>query len=272
MGFRRCWVEMIVPCVALAACGSHSLDIGSNDAGSAGTPDSESMSLPLGPSRDAGGATRQVWIGHLVNRQFPDGSDALTLTLDFAPGGQVTGTLLLGDGALLQPPTDPNVGYPPGNQGIVSLVEGFRYTILVGRLNGTHLTVQFSEYEVWTQWCALQTSYVVQQGNDSGPAQYVGPDIYECVPAPPSGTIGFGPMGCSFGAAADAADSPIDCGKLKLCGGGGRPVCECAASGCQVLSPPSPDTSLDLVLAHATADGTMSGELGDDKVRFTRSQ
>jgi hypothetical protein len=270
MGFRRSWVEMIVSCVALAGCGSHSLDIGSNDAGSAGTVDSESMSLPLGPSPDASGDTRQVWIGHLVDKQFPDGSNALTLTIDFAPGGQVTGTLLLGDGALLQPPTDPNVGYPPGNQGIVSLVEGFRYTILDGGFSGAHLTFQISEYEVWTQWCALQTPYLIWQGSDSGPPESMGPDVYECLPQ--DGGVEFGPTGCNMWNRADGALTPIDCGKLKFCGGPGPEVCQCSASGCRAFPSAGPVASLALVLARTTADGTMSGEFGDDKVHFTRSQ
>jgi hypothetical protein len=273
MGCRRFWVEKIV-CVALTGCAGHSLDVGSNDAGSVATRDSDVMSLPLGPSPDASGVTRQVWIGHLVNHQFANGSNALTMTLDFAPGGEVTGTLLLGDGALLLPPTDPNVGYPPGNQGVISLVEGFPYTILDGTLSGAHLNIQISEYEVWTQWCALQTPYLVEAGNDAGPpGAYVGPDIYNCVPASgPGGTVGFGPMGC-FVAIGDGASSPLDCGKLKLCGGEGRFLaCQCSATGCQVFSPPTPGTSLDLVLARTTADGTMTGEFGDYPAEFTRSQ
>jgi hypothetical protein len=273
MGFWRSWVETTVSCAALAGCGGHSLDVGSNDAGSTEAKDSEPMLLPLGPGPDASGATSQVWIGHLVNHQFANGSDALTMRLDFAPGGQVTGTLLLGDGALLQPPSDPNVGYPQGNQGVISLVEGFPYTILDGTLSGTHLSVQISEYEVWTQWCALQTPYLVQLGNDAGPGGvYVGPDIYACVPeGPVGGTFGFGPMGCEL-ASNDGAISPLDCGKLRLCGGAGPMACQCSATGCQVYSPPTPGTSLDLVLAPSTADGALTGEFGDDPVQFTRSQ
>ncbi len=271
MGFGRSWVEKVV-CVALAGCAGHSLDVGSNDAGSMATRDSEAMLLPLGPVPDASGATKQVWIGHLVNHQFPDGSAALTMTLDFAPGGQVTGTVLLGDGALLRPPTDPNVGYPPGNQGVVSLVEGFPYTILDGTLSGAHLSVQFSEYEVWTQWCALQKPYLVQPGTDAGPASDAGPDIYDCVPAgAPGVTVGFGPMGCVM-VDSDGASSPLDCGKLRLCGGLGPTVCQCSATACRVSTLPTPATSLDLVIARATADGTMTGEFGDYPAEFTRSQ
>jgi hypothetical protein len=265
-------VRIVFSTGVLTGCGGHSLDVGSNDAGPSAAHDSEPILLPLGPSLDASGAMEQVWIGHLVDQQFPDGSDALTLTLDFAPGGQVTGTLLLGDGALLQPPTDPNVGYPPGNQGVITLVEGFPYTILDGVLSDSRLSFQISEYEVWTQWCALQTSYLVQPGNDAGPpSAYIGPDIYGCLPIDPSYEFGYGPMGCLF-ESPDGAFSPIDCGKLNLCGGSGVGVCQCSATGCQVFASANPGPSLDLLLAGTKADGTMSGGFGHYKVQFVRSR
>ncbi|HEY4392953.1 MAG TPA: hypothetical protein VGP64_02775, partial [Polyangia bacterium] len=50
------------------------------------------------------------WDGFAETYTFsPDGSDRVRLTLDAS--GQ--GTLEIGDAALLPPPTDPNVGYPP---------------------------------------------------------------------------------------------------------------------------------------------------------------
>jgi hypothetical protein len=251
-------------CIAIAGCGGHSLDIGSNDGGV--TTDSEVSTLPLGPSLDAGGVTRQVWVGHLENHQFPDGSDTLTMTLDFAPGGQVTGSLLLGNGAILQPPTDPNVGYPPGNTGAVTLVEGFPYTILDGSLNGSQLSFDFSEYEVWTQWCALQTPYLEDPDSDADP-------YYECAQAPPKGgAAAFGSTGCGY-ASADGGITPIDCGKLELCGeGGGSGVCRCTASGCDAFSPTPPGPSLGVDVAKTSAQGTLSGNSGVYQVRFIRIQ
>ena len=216
MRLWRSWVGVLA-CVAIAGCGAHSLDIGSTDAGL--VADVEVSTLPLGPSLDAGGVTAQVWVGHLENHQFPDGSDTLTMTLDFAPGGEVTGSLLLGNGARLQPPTDPNVGYPPGNAGAVTLVEGFAYTILDGILSGSHLGFHFSEYEVWSQWCALQTSYLYDPGSDAGPVP-VAPS-YGCVPVDEDGgALWFAPTGCGQ-LAADGGMSTFDCGKLRLCVGRG---------------------------------------------------
>jgi len=262
MGVRRSWVG-VLSCAAIAGCGGHSLDIGSNDGG--GVADTESPPLlPIGPSPDASSVTEQVWIGHLVNHQLPDGSDALTMTLDFAPGGQVTGSLLFGDGTLLQPPTDPNVGYPPGNTGAATLVEGFPYTILNGILNGSRFTFHVSEYEPWTQWCALQTSYLVASASDSG-----APALYQCIP---NQNTEFGPTGCNFYDPLDGALSPVDCGKLWFCGAPGGGVCQCLATGCGVFSSASPLFSLDLVLAKTTANGTMSGDFGDYQVQLTRSR
>jgi hypothetical protein len=66
--------------------------------------------LPLGPLPDAG-VTKQIWTGHLVKDQFPDGSNTLTRTIDFAPGGQVTGSILLRSSGLWRrvPPVTPKI-------------------------------------------------------------------------------------------------------------------------------------------------------------------
>jgi hypothetical protein len=261
----------LLSCVLVAGCGGHSLDIGSNDGGVVADVAPLPM-LPLGPAPDAGD-TRQVWIGHLDKDQFPDGSNTLTMRIDFAPGGNVTGSIVLGDGPLLAPPTDPNVGYPPGNTGVVTLVEGFPYTIQYGILTASHVALLFLEYEVWTQWCALQTSYSIPTctGNaidcpDAGPSGY-----YDCVPHDGS-EFGFGPTGCGLWDPDAGVELTIDCGKYILCGGNGVTVCQCSATACSMWSSTSPIASLDLVLAGTKATGTLSGLAGNEAVEFTRSQ
>jgi hypothetical protein len=255
-------VAVILSCVVLAGCGDHALDVGSNDAGAA--QDGATFAT-VNPFADASPTAAQVWSGHFENYQLPDGSDALTMTLEFAAGGKVTGSLLLGDGALLQPPSDPSVGYPPGAQfSLADLVEGFPYTILDGSLSGSHLTFQVAEYEVWTTWCALQTSYLTQ-ASDSG-AFGSASDVYECVPAVEKE---IGPTGCFLFDSMTMSMSPIDCGKLALCT---SETCQCSAIGCQVNPSPNPDIVLDLVLAATTADGTTSGTLGSYAVQFTRTR
>jgi hypothetical protein len=261
----RVGVGTVLCCLMVAACDGHSLDVGSNDGGVV-TGSAAMPLLPLGPLPDAN-VTKQVWTGHLVKDQFPDGSNTLTMTIEFGPGGQVTGSILLGNGAILAPPTDPNIGYPPGSTGLVSLVEGFPYAIQNAALEASHLALQFAENEVWTQWCALQTSYPFCP---YGPSCDAG--MYDCL-APPVGSassFGLGPNGCGY-FFPDGSLSAIDCGKAMLCGGGAEGVCQCSVTGCQVRSP-GEFAFLDLVLSDAKANGALSGRFGDYPVQFTRSQ
>lgn len=264
----RFMMGVVLSSVALGGCGGHALDVGSNDAGASGAQGSGAALLPLGPIPDASGVTKEVWTGHLVNQQFLDGSNTLTLTLDFPPGGQVTGTLLLGDGALLQSPTDPNVGYPPGSHGMPTLVEGFPYTVLNASESFSPWRFQISEDEVWVQWCALQTPYLFK-GNDAAVPPY--PDYYECAP-PLDGTVGtvVDSTGCYLENHADGGRSLIECEKLELCQAS---VCQCSAAGCRGNdSPMRPGAWVVLSLAGTMATGTMSGDFGDYSVQFIRSR
>jgi hypothetical protein len=255
--------------LGIVGCGGHSLDIGSNDGGAGAEADSVSL-LPLGPDADT---TTQVWIGRLEKNQFQDGSSRMSMTIDFAPGGLVTGTILLGNGALLAPPTDPNAGYPPGTAGLVTLVEGFPYTLQNGTLQASHLTLQFSLDEVWAQWCSIQTprlaTWGMADGNPPPP-----PDVYDCLGpldgAAPNGSFSVGPTGCGY-ELTDGGTSSVDCAKFMLCGAAGSAVCQCSAAGCRVPES-GPIASLDLVLMITQADGSLSGTFGDYPVRFTRSQ
>ncbi len=260
----RSWIQVILCCVELAGCGGQALDVGSNDGGATRGDEPPPAPDPISDASFATAATREVWSGHLVNHQFTDGSDALTMTLDFAANGTVTGSLLLGSGSILQPPTDPNVGYPPGNLGQVVAVEGFPYTILDGTSIGPHLTFHVAESEVWTQWCALQTSYPVLSF-DGGPAYTRGPNFYSCSPSYPNQSLGFDSSGCYVD------DVPINCGKSNLCMHG---VCQCSATGCQVDTNSGADIALDLdlLLPNTRAAGTITGEFGTYDVRFTRTE
>jgi hypothetical protein len=242
--------------VALAGCGGHALNVGSNDAGAALDVDTGSASID--PFADASPTATQVWVGHFDNHQLPNGSDTLTMTLTFAADGSVTGTLLLGDGSVLQPPTDPDVGYPPGTSFAgVTAIEGFPYTILGGTRSGSHLMFHVDEEEAWTKWCALQTSYLVFS-DDAGPAD----DEYQCLPGEPDG-VGVGPTDCFLGS------EKVDCGKLELCSLGR--ACQCSATGCQVYVTQDFYVSFDLMLTDTKADGSTSGALGSYTVHFTRT-
>jgi hypothetical protein len=251
MSALRSWVVLLA--AAFAGCGAHPLlDVGSRDGGA----------IPTDADPDAGadGGGGPVWIGSLVDAQLPNGSNGLRMMLDVASDDTVKGTLLLGSGSVLRPPTDADGGYPPGVEfpviGGPGFVEGFRYTMIDGNLTGSHLTFRLAEFETWTQWCPLQTQ--------TYPSAIGG---YSCAP---SGSFSMGPDGCSATDPQTMAVVPFDCGKWELCIGMSSP-CQCSATGCQVNPSTQPDTSFDLVLAGDSADGTISGGLGDHRVHFTRT-
>ncbi len=247
-----CLISLVA---AVLGCGGHTLDVGSTDGGSG--------AVDLRGDAGGGGPAGPVWIGTLENAQLSDGSNRLTMTLSIAADGGATGTLLLGDGARLQPPTDPSVGYPPGAQftlgGPLPFFEGFPYTMLDGHRSGSRLTFHLAEVELWTQWCALQTPQRTTPDAQDGGARYA------CTP-------GFGynqdPMGCSV-EDPSGQEIPFDCGKAGLCN---SYACDCSATRCVVSSLPGIGLSFDLTINGATADGTISGELGDHGVHFVRSQ
>jgi hypothetical protein len=256
----RSWLVVVFSGVGLVGCGGHSLNVGSNDGGAALDADTNAASPD--PFADASPTATQVWAGHFADHQLPNGSDALTMTLTFATDGSVTGTLLLGDGSVLQPPTDPNVGYPPGAPfSGVTAVEGFPYTILGGILSGSHLTFHVDEEEAWVKWCALQTSYLVYS-SDAGTGT---DDWYECLP---SEGVEYAPTGCFQFDPVTNQMTPIDCGKLELCSSG---PCQCSATGCQVNGTWESYISLDLTLTDTKADGTTSAAFGRYTVHFIRT-
>ena len=245
-------------CLAvLFGCGGHTLDVGSTDGGPGSTDPRQDPRL-VGPGSP-------VWNGTLENAQLANGSNRLTMTLAVAADGGATGSVLLGDGTLLQPPTDPDVGYPPGVQfpmgGPLGFFEGFRYTILDGRLSGGRLSFHIAQMELWGQWCALQRPYLFYRDPDGGGS-------YGCGPI---GGFSEDPAGgCTLIDPATMKDTPIDCGKAVLCER--NTPCECSATACRGSSSTEPGISFDLTITASTADGTISGELGDHGVHFVRAQ
>lgn len=246
---------------AVVGCGGHTLDIGSTDGGQA--------SADPRPDPVVSASGSPVWHGNLENAQLANGSNRLTMTLAVAPDGTATGSVLLGDGTLLQPPTDPDVGYPPGVQfsigGPFGFFEGFRYTILDGHLNGSTLTFKVAGLELWSQWCTLQRPFLSYRAPDGG-------GDYSCVrPWSLGGNSAGNPAGCTLTDPTSLMSMPIDCGKAQLCWLGNEP-CECSATACRGSSSTEPDITFDLTITGATADGTISGELGDHGVHFVRAQ
>jgi hypothetical protein len=242
---------------ALSACGGHTLDVGSVDGGPGTT-----AIVRLGGDAGLAGP---LWNGTIEKAQLSNGSDRLEMTLSIASDGTATGSLLLGAGALLKPPTNPDVGYPPGVifpivGGPLGFFEGFPYTMIDGRLDGSTLTFHVNEFELWMQWCALQKPVFITRDVDGG-------SVYSCSPY---GSFSISSSSCAYTDPSTGQSTPIDCGKESLCGFDSP--CDCSATACRVANWAGPDLSFDLTINATTADGTMSGLLGDHAVHFVRAQ
>jgi hypothetical protein len=190
-----------------------------------------------------------VWNGYIENYQFDDGSDALSLTID-AAGGHVT----FGTRAAYPPPTDPNVGYPPGymSPGIVPtpFLTGFSYTMLNPSLSSTRIQFSVDRRELWTSWCELQTPI-----EDSA-----NPGNYGCLPNASTAWSQFGPCKLYPG---KPTEMIVDCMKLELCLE--MPICTCAASACDIPPPIEGDIGIDIALNGSHGDGSIVG-IGVDAV------
>ena len=188
-----------------------------------------------------------TWDGYAEAYSFmPDGSDRVRLTI--AANGQ--GTLEVGNAALLPPPTDPNVGYPPGaaangpgpldptSTGV--LTEGFLYPIYAAQVQADRIQLGANPGDLYAAWCSLQTTtYPTYETSFAHPdAGYTStvPGIvdggvvsvfYTCLP---NGGSMFSPTGgCAVGSS-DGGWTPVDCGKLSLCTL--NMACQCTATGC----------------------------------------
>jgi hypothetical protein len=245
----------VLPLVALLGCGAKALDLGGESPDGGG----ESGSDDGGPSAAAMGSPLDgVWTGYLENGSFPSGADGSTMTLNLS-GGVVTGTMVFGSMTPPPPPTDPNVGYPPGasfSNGIPIVGEGFPYTIEMGTFDGSRLRVGVGTREVYKGWCAIQQSFLSANGG------------YTCLMTPAGAdSITTGGTSCYFTNSATQMTVPVDCGKYALCTD--PDVCSCTASGC-TLAPLTVDATFDMQVVGSKADGSAAGAFGDHNAHFTR--
>ncbi len=264
---RRRWVLVgCFACVA-AACGGHTVDLGSSgDGGPSSGDGSSGGGSSGGSSGSSSGSTGSnplsgTYKGYLESFMFPDGSDTVVMTLTFAADSTVMGTIFFGDGPLLAPPTDPSVGYPPGfrDQGSTvpasALLEGFDFTILAGTYTAPRLQLGFDPVQLWTTWCELQTAYPFcncPNGSDGGCPSG---SPYACLPNSATGQSG---LTCNYTPCGDSTPMPIDCGRLALCGGQVM-ACTCTATGCAVATPPQAGITFDMQLNAGALDGSETG-------------
>jgi hypothetical protein len=194
------------------------------------------------------------WDGYAEAYTFtPDGSDRVRLTI--AANGQ--GTLEVGNQTLVAAPTDPNLGYPPGNEDptLIStppLWEGALYPIYGAQVQTNRIQVGIKPNDYYAAWCALQTphAFVGEISFDAGPP---GVEVSGLVPFDggagaadaASGAITY--LACSWpgGGGSGTTDAgttcegdnglsgqevvPVDCGKFALCN---AMVCACTATTC----------------------------------------
>jgi hypothetical protein len=204
------------------------------------------VSLGDGPP-DGGQPATVAWTGYIENFHFDSGSDAIAIQIT-SMSPPLTGTVLLGAGPELPPPSDPDVGYPPGfgqtEQSSANLpYEGFHFTITQGEVSADRIRFHIGQGEIWKDWCALQPPVLID-GSD--------PPRYDCLQNTSASMTGNTCM---------AGEEPIDCGKLVICRI--NHACVCTADSCTARK--GRDVSFDLALvtggAHGSVEGLPSGDL-----------
>jgi hypothetical protein len=240
--------------------------------GKAGTTDNGGTPQDAGDdvaSDDAGSSPLSgTYKGYIESYMFPDGSDTVVMALMFASDGSITGTVFFGDGAPLAPPTDPNVGYPPGYNGPPGDprgMEGFAFTALDGSYAAPRARLGIQPTEMWKQWCEIQTTIYPQYNGttDGGCGNFLG---YGCLPNAATMCC----SNCQWSSCDHPAWTNIDCEKLRLCGE--LPVtCVCTSTSCTVPLTPPGNVAFDMQLVAGALSGSVSG-LGNSvlNVHLTR--
>ena len=225
------------------------------------SPDASSVDSPASSDSPAPSGLAGTWVGYVESFKFADGTDAVKLVLDDTGAG----TTFFGPGPALTPPTDPDVGYPPGGADAgVDARENFAFTNLSPKFAAPRLTLSVSQGEIYKQWCELQTKiYPVYNGqSDGGCGNLLG---YGCLP---NVAFEFGQT-CSWTSCDQPNSQPVDCNKLDLCKF--PSICRCTSTSCTVPPPPSGNIAFDVQLSGNSLDGSVSGLDGQvHNVHFTR--
>jgi len=174
-----------------------------------------------GPPGDGAG---DAWSGYVESYAFASGSDAVRIVFDAPTGaGSQTGTVYFGMGVPPPPATDPSVGYPPGvlvDSPYSYVAEGFGYRFRDAIVSASRVQIQVELGSLWAEWCSLQAP--IDRGDG----------MYGCLP---NTGFGAGPAGCWYPDPMTGEDVPVDCGRLRLCGGFGN-ACSCTATECTAAS------------------------------------
>jgi len=229
---------------------------------------SESSPVDIGDSRTGEKLEdyAAVWEGYAEAYDFKDGSDKVKISLDALGHG----TLEIGNSPALPIATNGDVGYPATYEAtaqlastdhsqIPTLFPGFSYPIATAAVEAARIRLSVNPWEIERDWCALQTSYPVQSGNET---------VYLCMPS-----LG-GAIGATCIDSSSTPPVPMDCAKQDLCQ---QRVCSCDARGCAGRDAPPPlfsDAKLDAALDNAGASlvGTLklvAGANGEPQTSIT---
>jgi hypothetical protein len=226
----RHWAALAVVSSALVACNTEVVNFAS-DAG-----------------RDSGQASPLTgkWTGYVENYTLPSGSDVLTFEFATAADGKVSGTVTFGTKAAPPPPTNPDVGYPPGsgsNPLKTASIEGFPYTAQQISFDGSRLQLGISTLELWAQWCALQQPEPPPGVGDAGSDG--GSDPWGCNPRLYATNVSTGQC--------EDLTGPVNCGRAELCT---CEVCTCTKASCTVDESAAIDVKFDMQLTGTKLDGS----------------
>ncbi len=203
------------------------------------------------------------WDGYVEAYAFQSGSDHVRVVLDEAGNG----SLRVGNGDLLQPATDPDVGYPVplanGNDPLMNsytyeLFDGIAYPLIGARIEQERIRFGVDPHAAFGDWCALQESQLTFNAF---------PEYYTCLPASGWGTDASGTCTTEFSAGGPPV--VVDCAFVAICASG----CACDATSCGAAT--SRPESLALVDAALDDDGeSLEGTLlyndGPRTVRLSR--
>lgn len=197
----------------------------------------------------------QSWTGYIENYKFDSGSDAIKIAFASDADGHVVGTVTMGSGTPPPPPTDPNVGYPPGSWYMVGFYfptivwEGFGYPMLDATLTGRRLQFRIAYWELWQGWCAIQTPV---------------PGSSSCLPNW-GGMVSADGMHCSQRNPDTGEIVTVDCVKFRLCQ---NMACICDTSACAIHDDGN-RVSFDLSITNDLADGSVTLD-GVRNLHFTK--
>lgn len=175
----------------------------------------QSGNVDLGTSLTGANLSDYVdqWDGYTEAQQFVFGSDRVRVRI----GGDGQGTLVLGESQTYPAATDPNVGYPPNEDGMSGIIKqtmfraGAEYPLHGVKVESKRIRFTISTNDFYKSWCELQTPVATDT-----------PDVYSCGPSGYSSSEGM----CF----ASGTGAPINCGKASLCSG--PRVCVCTATSC----------------------------------------